>query len=414
MLATKKRSLIFAGCVIAILSASVLVAPSSARSSWEPQAQPPAAQSAAAGQVLGTVKAIAGSTITLAPDKGAEVTVLTQANTRVLRVAPGQTDLKTAATIQLSDLQVGDRILVRGKPSDDAKSFAAAAIIAMKAADLEAKKRQETADWQKRGIGGLVSAVDPATGTITISGGAKSVAIHTTKDTILRRYAPDSVQFDDAKPSALDQIKSGDQLRARGARDAEGNDFAAEEIVSGAFRNIAGTINSVDAAANTVTVTDLVIKKPVVVKITSQSQVVKIPAQLAQGVAARLKGSAAAGGGPAGQAGASAPGGPGEAVRQGGGDQRPGGGAGSPRAGGGPADLQQIVGRLPAAQLADFQKGDAVMIVSTEGSSSGGVTAITMLGGVEPILAAPNGQQAVMNLSPWNLGGGAGGEEGAQ
>jgi hypothetical protein len=71
------------------------------------------------------------------------------------------------------------------------------------------------------------------------------------------------------------------------------------------------------------------------------------------------------------------------------------------------------VSRLPAAQLTDFQKGDAVMIVSTEGTSSGGVTAITMLGGVEPILASPSGQQAAMNLSPWNIGGGGGGDEGA-
>ena len=47
--------------------------------------------------------------------------------------------------------------------------------------------------------------------------------------------------------------------------------------------------------------------------------------------------------------------------------------------------------RIPKATIADMQKGDAVMIVSTEGTSSGGVTAITLLGGVEPILQAPSG-----------------------
>jgi hypothetical protein len=71
--------------------------------------------------------------------------------------------------------------------------------------------------------------------------------------------------------------------------------------------------------------------------------------------------------------------------------------------------LQQVVARLPAAQLTDFQKGDAVMIVSTQGATSETATAITMVGGVEPILAAPAGQQ--MNLAPWTIGGG-GGEEG--
>lgn len=409
MFSTNRAQLILAGCVVGILACTGFV--TQGRSAWEPQAQQPAAQSAAVNQVVGTIKAIAGTTITLAPDKGAEVTVIAQPAARVVRVAPGQTDLKTAPAIQLSDLQVGDRILVRGKPSDDAKTFAAAAIIAMKRSDVDAKQQQEREDWQKRGIGGLVSAVDPATGAITISvaapGGAKTVAIHTTKDTTLRRYAPDSVQFDDAKTSTLDQVKPGDQLRARGVRSADGSDFAAEEIVSGAFRNIAGTINSVDAAANTVTVTDLVTKKPVTVKITPQSQVLKIPPQMAQGLAMRLKGAGAGAQAGAASGAASASGG---SARPAGGDQRPGGAPGYARAGGGPADLQQIVSRLPAAPLTDFQKGDAVMIVSTEGTSSGGVTAITMLGGVEPILASPSGQQAVMNLSPWNIGGGGGGE----
>ncbi len=221
-------------------------------SAAEPQAQQAPAQAPPAAQVVGAIKAISGTTITLTPDKGGEVTVAIQPGARIVRVAPGQTDLKGAATLQLSDLQVGDRMLVRGKASDDGKSFAAAGMIAMKLSDVEAKKKAEQEDWQKRGTGGLVSAVDPSSGVITISvagpAGAKPLAIQTAKDTILRRYAPGSVQFDDAKPSSIDQIKAGDQLLARGTRSADGSSFAAEEIVSGSFRNISGTVNSVDAA----------------------------------------------------------------------------------------------------------------------------------------------------------------------
>ena len=320
-----------------------------------------------------------------------------QPGARILRVAPGQTDLKTAAALQLTDLQVGDRVLVRGKASDDGKSIAALAIIAMKLSDVQAKQQAEREDWQKRGVGGLVSAVDPASGVITISvaglGGAKALTVDTTKSTILRRYAPGSVRFDDAQGSSFDQIKAGDQLLARGTRSADGASFAAEEIVSGSFRNISGTINSVDAAGNAITVTDLVTKKPVVVQITSQSKVVKIPPQVAQGIATRLKGGAAGAGGAApGAGGERAPG---------------GGGQGGGRSGA--ADLEQVVARMPAAQLSDFMKGDAVMIVSTQGATPETATAITIVGGVEPILAAPAGQQ--MNLAPWTLGGG-GGEEG--
>jgi Domain of unknown function (DUF5666) len=358
-------------------------------------------------QQVGTVKAISGSTLTVKSDAGTEVTVTVQDTTKIVQVAPGQKDLKSAIAIHLADLQPGDRILVRSRPSPDGKSALAVGIIAMKATDLAAKKTQESEDWQKHGIGGLVSAFDPATGTISISTGAgptaKSVTIHTTKNTLLRRYAPDSVKFDDAKPAPLDQIKSGDQLRARGTKSAGGNEFQADEIVWGTFRNIAGIITSVDSSANTITLTDLMTKKPVVVKITDQTQLRKLPERMAQFIAIRLKGAGT--GAPGGAAsssaaqtheGAAARGAEGASN----GGQRPDG------MGGGRADFQQIVNRLPAATLGDFQKGDAIMVVSTQGTDSGGVTAITLLGGVEPILAAApagNASQA-MTLSPWSFG----------
>jgi hypothetical protein len=421
-----KRALHLAARIFLIFAACVSLR-SVARAEAPPQPpNPQQAPAQTAKQVLGAIQAIQGSTITLKPDTGPAVNVVVQGSVRILRVAPGQTDLKNAAAIQFSDLQVGDRILVRGIPSADGHSLTASTVIAMKRSDVEAKQQQEREDWQKRGTGGLVSAVDPASGTITISvpapGGTRTVAVHTTKDTIIRRYAPDSVQFDDAKPSALSEVKPGDQLRARGARSADGSEFAAEEIVSGAFRNISGTVSNLDAAANTLTVADLATKKPVVVKISAQSQVLKLPPQIAQGLAFQMKGGArgAASGAPGGTAGGAPPSGtaagergaPPDAARQQRqqDDQRAPGEGGNARPGRA-ADLQQVLNRLPKASLADLQKGDAVMIVSTEGTASGGVTAITLLAGVEPILqASPGGAQA-MTLSPWNIGG-AGGEAG--
>ena len=374
-------------------------------------------------QKVGAVKSINGNALVLTVDGGTDVSVTVASNAKIVQVAPGEKDLKSAAPIALTDLQVGDRVLVRGRASDDAKTMAAVGIIAMKRTDLEAKKSQDRDDWQKRGIGGLVSAVDPATGTITISTGtgatAKTVAIHTAKDTVLRRYAPDSVQFDDAKPAALDQIKPGDQVRARGTKSADGSEFAADELVSGTFRNLAGIITAIDASVQTITLTDLISKKTVVVKITQQSQLRKIPAQIAQMIAFRLKGagagaqggSSAGAGGASGQGDATAAGSgpPSGGQRSGGAGAAGNGASGNGAAGGGRGDFQQIVNRLPASTLADFQKGDAVMVVSTQGTDAGGVTAITVLGGVEPILAAtPAGNAAqAMLLSPWSLGGGA-------
>jgi Domain of unknown function (DUF5666) len=364
-----------------------------------------ASQSAVEKQV-GTIKEISSNSITLTTDAGVSVNIQVEDTTRMVRVAPGQTDLKGATAIHLRDLQTGDRILVRGKPSDDTKSIVAAVIIAMKGSDVQAKQEHERQDWQKRGIGGLVSGVDPESGTITISftavGAKKSVAIHTTSSTVFRRYAPDSVKFDDAKPSSISEIKPGDQLRARGNRSADNTEFAAQEVVSGAFENIAGTIASIDSGANTLTVKDLISKRNVTVRITADSQVRKLPQQMAQTIAMRLKG-ANLGSAPNGSAGGSAQQRPASANGAEGG--RPGG-LGASRASGAP-DFQQILSRMPPAGLPDLQKGDAVMIVSTEASNSGAVTAITLLAGVEPILQASPG----LTLSPWSLGGPQGGDD---
>jgi hypothetical protein len=390
------------------------------------QAPQPAQQTAIAKEV-GAIKKIDGSAITLTADSGSDFTVSVQGPTKILQIEPGQTDLKSATPIQLADLQAGDRILVQGKASADGKTIGAIRIVAMKHADVEAKKEREREDWDKRSVGGLVTSVDPAAGTVSISvaasGGSKSLAVHTTNKTVFRRYAPDSVKFDDARPSALDQIKPGNQLRALGTRNADGTELAADQIVSGAFRNIAGTITSVDATANSMTVMDLIAKKPVVVKITQQSQLRKLAPEIAQRIAFRLKGggaaSGAAGGAPAGSSSGASAGGAGadssgsgtapSSGAQNGGASRAPGGAGAPGAagpGGARADLQQILSRMPAASIGDFQKGDAVMVVSTEGTDSGGVTAITLVGGVDAILAAaPSGSQA-MTLSPWSLGTG--------
>jgi hypothetical protein len=292
-------------------------------------------------------------------------------------------------------------VLVRGKASDDAKSLTATAVIVMKQSDVAQKQQQEREDWQKRGIGGLVSAVDPAAGTVTISvtsfTGKRAVLIKTTKKTAVRRYAMDSVKFDDAKASKLADIHAGDQLRARGNKNDDGTEFAAEEIVAGTFRNIAGTITSINVADNSMVVQDLLTKKPVTVKVSADSQLRKLPQPVAQRIAMRLKGQTPEGGAAAGApSGAPAGGAP-----QGAAGGQMGSGSGAARGGG---DLAQMLSRTPAVTIGEFQKGDAVIMVSTEGNAAG-VTAITVVGGVEPILTASPGAQAMM-LSPWSLGGG--------
>ena len=393
---------------------------------FQPTISPPEAQAQQASQPeiarrIGAIKAINGNTLTLSQDSGPDITATVAPNARILRIAPGAKDLKDATPIQLQDLQVGDRVRVRGRASVDGNAIAALEVIVMARTDLEARHQQEQQDWQKRGIGGLVSSVDPATGTVKISvtglSGKREITVQASKTTVIRRYAPDSVKFDEAKASTLQEIHPGDQLRARGDRNADGSQITADEIVTGSFRNVAGTVNSVDASAGTVSVQDLLSKKAVVVKITSESQLHQLPPEMAQRIAMRLKSSmppGTLGAGGSGSGASAGNGGQGTAAGAGGGMNAGGargggtnGGApGGMRAAGG-GDFQQILNRMPVVTLADLHKGDAVVIVATEGAAS---TAITLLTGVEPILqAAPTAGQAMM-LTPWSLGGAPAGD----
>jgi Domain of unknown function (DUF5666) len=378
-----------------------------------------AAQTAAAiTRALGSITAIQGNEITIKTDSGAQVSVAVQDSTRILRIEPGQKTLQGATPVQLQDLQVGDRVLAAGKTPEGSAPLAASSILLMKHSEILQRQQQEQEDWQKRGVGGLVRAVDPAAGTITLSTGsgstAKAVTVHVSKSTIIRRYAQNSIKFSDTKLGTVDQIRPGDQLEARGDRTPDGSEMTAEEIVSGSFRYIAGTISSMDPSANEISVMDLRTKRPVEVKVTADSQMRKLPQMLAQMIAIRLKGGP--GGAPGGQPAAgrqtskdsSAAGGQQlegqRAASQGGEGHRFGGS-------GGPPSFQQLLSRLPAATLGDLQKGDAVMIVSTEAPAPAAVTAITLLSGVEPILtAAPAGSEASI-LSPWSLSTPSGGDD---
>jgi hypothetical protein len=385
-------------------------------------------------KVVGTIKKIETESIAVTAESGSEITAKLSEFTKLLRVPPGEKDLENAVALQPQDLQAGDRVLVRGQASADGRTIAALAVIVMKQSDVAAKKQQERDDWQKRGVGGLVTKVDTATSTITISSGGlstnKSIAVKILKDTVLRRYAPGSVRFDDAKPESagdfIAQTKTGDQMRARGTRTTDGGELSAEEVVAGSFRNIAGPIKAVDAASNTITVQDTISKGAVVVRISSDSQMKKLPPEMAQRIATRLKSTPDGAGAQPGANGQrpekAMPGRQDAPTNMGATKSSPDSkgrvDAGSGGTGGGPGnsppDLQRVLSRLPGNTLADLQKGDVVMIVASEGANSDSATVITLLAGVEPILTASPNRSASSLLSPWSLNAPSGETESAQ
>jgi len=378
----------------------------------------------APARFLGTVTAVNGSTLTVKTDAG-EVHQVDVPPTAVLKqIAPGEKDLNKAAVIEFNSLATGDRVLVKLDPKAPEGASVALQIIAVKQEDVAKKQEQEREDWQRRGVGGLVKSVDNAGGVIVLTSGAgataKTITVHATKATVLKRYAQASVRFDQAQVAPIDAIHAGDQLRARGAKNADGTDIEAEEIISGGFRNISGTIASLDATGSTLVVKDLATKKIVTIHITPDAQMHQLPERMAQMLAMRLKGGAAGGGGFAGGANGGGAGMRGGGANGGGGGGRPGAGdgsqavgangpgggggfgAGGPGGGAGRFDPEQMLSRAPVIKFSDLQKGEAVMLVSTQGATD--VTAITLLAGVEPLLEAP----AASNLlSNWSMSSGA-------
>jgi len=358
-------------------------------------AQQPASQS-----TPGTVTKIdaASSTLTLKTDAGQEVTVSMAPKASFRRVAPGETDLKNATNIAVTEIAVGDRVLAVGTVAPD-KSVTARLVVVMSKADIANKQSNEMADWTKRGVIGLVTSTANGAITINVRGpaGNKPLAITPSADAVIRRYTGDSIKFQDAKPSTLAEVKVGDQVRARGDKSEDGGKMTADEIVSGSFKEIAATILSIDPVEKVLRVNDLATKKPVIIRIDKDSNLRKLPPQMAQMLAAQNRPAednpGGRGGPPQSQAdagrGRNGPGGPGG----------PGGGRG------GRGDLAQLLERSPAMTLADLKNGDAIILLSTVGANDQ-LNVITMLAGVEPILTKPGTRE--MALGGWSLGGGMG------
>ena len=115
-------------------------------------------------------------------------------------------------------------------------------------------------------------------------------------------------------------------------------------------------------------------------------------------------------GGAARFGGSASPGGSGGGGNAGG--RGPGGGGSGMRAGGG-GNVSQLLERAPTITLNDIKRGDPIVVFASEGANPSEVTALFILTGVEPILAAQPKGGGDVNLGGWNLSsGGEGGGEG--
>ena len=284
---------------------------------------------------------------------GTEVTVTLSDRTTFMRIPPGEKTKDRFVPIRSSDFGVGDSVFARGRMSEDRKSMPALEFYVMSKTDIAQKRERERDEWSKRSVAGTVSSLNATANEITIDSrtpeGPKPIVIAANAQTQFRRYAPDSVRFSDAKPSTFAELKAGDQLRALGTKSADGTRFTPEEIVSGSFQTISGTIAEINVEKQEIKINDLQSKQSVTVVVSKDSSLRKLE-------------NATANSG---------------------------------------ASLQDVFDRLPTFTLQELKQGDSILVSSTKTADPARITAIAILSGVEPLVK----NRAALSLGAMSLGG---------
>lgn len=324
-------------------------------------------------RMVGTVSSVAleKATLEVKGQDGNPVTVHLTTDTILQRVAPGEKSLKNAETIQVTDIAVGDKVLVNSDPA----SGMARRLVVMSAKDISKHDEADKAAWTTKGIAGVV--VSKTGDDITLRKGDAQMHVVVSKDTSYKKYAQDSVRFSDAKVSSLAEVKPGDQLRARGDKSDDGLKVTAAEVVFGTFVTKAGTITAIDPEHKSVAIKELNTNKPFNVKLTADSQLKQMP-----NFAAMFGGGAASGGMPGG-------GGP------------PAGGPPNANSAGGPPagmrrtpDIAQMIDHMPTVALDALKVGDTVVMSSTKGAVDNEYTAIVFLDNAEMLIRMATAQRS--------------------
>jgi hypothetical protein len=293
------------------------------------------------------------------PDRGDSIFLKFGPETEVVRIAPGERDMSKAKPAKVTDIARGDRVMV---------SFVeglteARRIVVISADDIAARNEAERLDWQKRGISGIVAAKNDAGITLEIRtpGKVQTVALAITPRTNIRRYAPGSVKFTEARPSDLAEISVGDQLRTRGWKNEDGSQVTADDIVFGTFLTRIGAVTAVHAEAGEVEMQELSTKQPLTVCITAGSRLKMLPDM-------REMFKAMMSGGPAHHDG--------------------------PQKEGEKFDLARTLEQLPTAAISDLKVGGAIVVTSTAGTENGKSTAIMLLANADSLVQFAQMQSA--------------------
>jgi hypothetical protein len=316
-----------------------------------------------------TVDVSAGR-VTIKSETGSVTPILINAETAILSVPPGERSLEKASPISIRDLNPGDRVFARYSPGVDSQVTPARQLVVMAAANIKKRQIEEKEAWQKRGISGVVVALNPKAAEVTIVSpqreGIKQIVISASKVQRFRRYAPESIKFSDASPSSFAELRPGDQLRALGEKNADGTALIAEEIISGGFRSIGGTVTSVSADTGEIKIKLFGNNQPLTLVAGKNSVIRRIPAKVANQIAQNAVSVSAK-----------------KADTQ---------------------DSQEMIERLPTIPVSELKAGDVILTASAIGSDPTRLKAINVLAGIDGIISALQRNGALNGAQPLSTG----------
>src|SRR5215471_942828 len=351
---------IFAASVLPFAILAVLAQASTCAAAVPRNSQDPGRQE---GRVIGELTSIhqKEGRMTVKTREGDIVAVLTNDNTMFARVPPGEESLEKSTKIALQDLEVGDRIYARGRLDANMQSvqgqrvIIAQQVIAISKADIEKMNEKEREEWRTRSIAGVVVAVSPAQREITLqtpgTRTSSKTSVSVPDDNHLLRYAPDSINFSDAKPGSFNDIAVGDQIRALGRASSDGTTFKAEKLVSGSFRTIGGTVIDVNRDTREVKVRAFGDKEALVVVVKKASAVRRTLPQVVPLMIQKGLGS--------------------------GGSVQPHGAA-TPSVKDTSSELQELIEQLPRIEVGELKPGDVIAVSGSVGQDRSRITAITI------------------------------------
>src|ERR1035437_5789653 len=292
-----------------------------------------------ATSMVGTVAGFGTGTpsIVVKADNGQSVAARLTPDTIAQRIVPGEKDLKKAVSVRVSDLAIGDRVLL----TMDGEAGGALRIIVMSATDISKRNEADRLEWTRRGVNGIGASHRGGEIVLKIRGltGETQATVTVGPKTTFKKYSADSVKFS-AVEAKLADVAPGDQLRARGTKSEDGAQVQADEVVFGTFMVKGGTITAINPETKEVTVKELTGKKSLVIRLTADSQLKRMPDMAAMMIGGR--------GGPPGGMPGGMPGG------------APQGGRGMPGTPSG-VDIGQMVERMPQARIEDLKAGETIV-----------------------------------------------------